>query len=151
METWDVEDQTFLTGEKVCFCDVQYKDSDKRETCGDCPRDYVAGAWAARRKHLNEHTELPNEVKMTPYEFAHTKCYFIENQPELVTAKYKLITLVNDEWLYSLHWPEQIDAQWKTKVQNDINKALHYAQARLKELSFAQTILDELEIEDKQK
>lgn len=54
-----VTDDSFATGEHECFCHRQYKDADKRQTCGDCPRNYIGGAWAARQKYLNNH-EQPN-------------------------------------------------------------------------------------------
>lgn len=42
----------FTNGAHECFCDRQYKDANKPASCGDCPRDYIAGAWDARRKYL---------------------------------------------------------------------------------------------------
>lgn len=42
-------------GKHDCFCDRHYGDQhDKRATCGDCPRDYIIGAWTARCKYLDE-------------------------------------------------------------------------------------------------
>ena len=35
-----------------CSCDAL--PGDKTQTCGDCPRDYIAGAWDARRAHLTK-------------------------------------------------------------------------------------------------
>lgn len=45
----------FTNGATECFCDKQYKDANKLESCGDCPRDYIAGAWCARRKYVEDH------------------------------------------------------------------------------------------------
>ena len=54
----------FTTGAYECFCDRQYKDANKFVSCGDCPRDYIAGAWDARRKYLEEHYQM-TEVKLS--------------------------------------------------------------------------------------
>lgn len=48
----------FTTGAHECFCDRQYKDANKLASCGDCPRDYIAGAWDARRKYIEEHSRM---------------------------------------------------------------------------------------------
>lgn len=48
----------FTSGAHECFCDKRYKDANKLESCGDCPRDYIAGAWDARRKHIEEHSKM---------------------------------------------------------------------------------------------
>lgn len=48
----------FTNGAHECFCDRQYKDANKFETCGDCPRDYIAGAWDARRKYIEERSQM---------------------------------------------------------------------------------------------
>lgn len=53
----------FSTGAQECFCDKQYKDANKLETCGDCPRDYIAGAWDARRKHIEEHSKMADRYE----------------------------------------------------------------------------------------
>ena len=50
--TRGTEVSDFTNGAHECFCDKQYKDANKFATCGDCPRDYIAGAWDARRKYL---------------------------------------------------------------------------------------------------
>lgn len=46
----------FTNGADECFCDRQYKAANKLASCGDCPRDYIAGAWDARRKYIEEHS-----------------------------------------------------------------------------------------------
>lgn len=51
-------DQGVTSGAHECFCDRQYKDANKLESCGDCPRDYIAGAWDARRKHIEEYSKM---------------------------------------------------------------------------------------------
>ena len=52
----DGEMNDFTSGAHECFCDRQYKDANKLASCGDCPRDYIAGAWDARRKYIEEHS-----------------------------------------------------------------------------------------------
>lgn len=47
----------FTNGMYECFCDRKYKDANKLASCGDCPRDYIAGAWDARRKYI-EHSKM---------------------------------------------------------------------------------------------
>ena len=54
----------FTTGAHECFCDRQYKDANKLESCGDCPRDYIAGAWDARRKYIEEHSKMTDLQRM---------------------------------------------------------------------------------------
>ena len=53
----------FTTGAHECFCDRQYKDANKLESCGDCPRDYIAGAWDARRKYIEEHSKMTDRYE----------------------------------------------------------------------------------------
>ena len=63
-----------------------------------------------------------------------------------VTSVKKIGQLVDSEWHYSMHWPTEIDDKWKGKVQEDINTELEYTRERLKELEFAQAILDKIKI-----
>ena len=35
----------FTSGAHECFCDRQYKDANKLVSCGNCPRDYIAGEF----------------------------------------------------------------------------------------------------------
>ena len=53
----------FTTGAHECFCDRQYKDANKLASCGDCPRDYIAGAWDARRKYIEEHSKMTDRYE----------------------------------------------------------------------------------------
>ena len=54
----------FTTGAYECFCDRQYKDANKLASCGDCPRDYIAGAWDARRKYIEKHSKMTDRQRM---------------------------------------------------------------------------------------
>lgn len=60
----------FTTGAHECFCDRQYKDANKLETCGDCPRDYIAGAWDARRKYIEEHSKMTGRQRTHSHDHA---------------------------------------------------------------------------------
>lgn len=53
----------FTTGVHECFCDRQYKGTNKLASCGDCPRDYIAGAWDARRKYIEEHSKMTDRYE----------------------------------------------------------------------------------------
>lgn len=53
----------FADGSHRCFCDLQYQGADPTVTCGNCPRDYIDGAWEARREYLARHAREPQEVK----------------------------------------------------------------------------------------
>lgn len=53
----------FTNGAHECLCDGMYKDANKLASCGDCPRDYVAGAWDARRKYLEEHSKMTDRYE----------------------------------------------------------------------------------------
>lgn len=58
-------DDDFTDGKSMCFCDIAHGDADMLRTCGDCPRDYIAGAWDARRKYLMDNgndTATPNAL-----------------------------------------------------------------------------------------
>lgn len=55
----------FTNGAHECFCDRQYKDANKLASCGDCPRDYIAGAWDARRKYIEEHSKMTDRYENT--------------------------------------------------------------------------------------
>lgn len=55
--TRGTEVSDFTNGATECFCDKQYKDANKLESCGDCPRDYIVGAWCTRRKYVEDHLQ----------------------------------------------------------------------------------------------
>lgn len=53
----------FTNGAHECFCDRKYKDANKLASCGDCPRDYIVGAWDARRKYIEEHSKMTDRYE----------------------------------------------------------------------------------------
>ncbi len=63
-----------------------------------------------------------------------------DGKANLVTAKTKIASLVNDDWIYSMHWPE--DETWVNQARKDVDKALISARERVSELEQARGILD---------
>lgn len=63
-----------------------------------------------------------------------------------VTAVSKLAQLINSQWYYSWHWPEDVDKSWKDQVTEDLNKEFESASQRIKDLELAKKILEQIEV-----
>ena len=54
------------------------------------------------------------------------------------TMRRKLANLINDDWLYSMHWKEDT---WRYQAKEDIKRAMVYANKRVVELKKADKLL----------
>lgn len=88
----------FTNGATECFCDRQYKDTNKLASCGDCPRDYIAGAWDARRKYIEHSTHPESQMDTAAKPRIYTLQSAISEVEEIVARAYapKLDPAVRD-------------------------------------------------------
>lgn len=84
---------------------------------------------------------------ITPYDAKWKRQFMgtnhITGESQLVTARENLANLVDGQWKYSWHWPNN-HSSWVLKVQEDIDSELKRARKRLEELKEAQSILDRI-------
>jgi len=86
--------------------------------------------------------------KMTVFDFRYKKQFagldFFGKAD--VSAESKVAQLVNLNWLYSEHWPKEIDQEWVNAVNADINREMEIAKNRLSDLELAKKLVDRLEL-----
>jgi len=86
--------------------------------------------------------------KMTVFDFRYKKQFagldFFGKAD--VSAESKVAQLVNSNWLYSEHWPKEIDQEWVNAVNADINREMEIAKNRLSDLELAKKLVDRLEL-----
>lgn len=86
--------------------------------------------------------------KMTAFDFRYKKQFagFNSFGKADVSAESKVAQLVNSNWIYSMHWPKEIDREWVNAVNADINRELEIARRRLSDLELAKKLVDRLEL-----
>lgn len=86
--------------------------------------------------------------KMTAFDFRYKKQFAGFNffGKADVSAEHKVAHLVNSNWVYSMHWPKEIDREWVNAVNADINKEMEIARNRLSDLELAKKLVDGLEL-----
>ena len=86
--------------------------------------------------------------KMTAFDFRYKKQFAGLNSfgKADISAENKVAQLVNSSWIYSMHWPEEIDREWVNAVNADINREMEIARQRLSDLELAKKLVDRLEL-----
>ena len=86
--------------------------------------------------------------KMTAFDFRYKKQFAGLNffGKADVSAESKVAWLVNSNWVYSMHWPKEIDREWVNAVNEDINREMEIARNRLSGLELAKKLVDGLEL-----
>lgn len=86
--------------------------------------------------------------KMTAFDFRYKKQFagldFFGKAD--ISAESKVAQLVNSDWMYSMHWPEEIGREWVNAVNADINREMEIARQRLSDLELAKKLVDRLEL-----
>lgn len=81
---------------------------------------------------------------MTPVEAKYRRDFTIGKTR--VTAKEKVASLLDDNWMYSWNWPNDGDL-WIDKAKEDVDAAMAYVKARIASLEKAKAILEDIEVE----
>lgn len=86
--------------------------------------------------------------KMTAFDFRYKKQFAGLNffGKADISAESKVAQLVNSDWVYSMHWPEEINREWVNAVNADINREMEIARRRLSDLELAKKLVDGLEL-----
>lgn len=86
--------------------------------------------------------------KMTAFDFRYKKQFAGLNffGKADISAESKVAQLVNSDWMYSMHWPEEIGREWVNVVNADINREMEIARQRLSDLELAKKLVDRLEL-----
>lgn len=86
--------------------------------------------------------------KMTAFDFRYKKQFAGFNffGKAYISAESKVAQLVNSNWVYSMHWPKEIDREWVNAVNEDINREMEIARNRLSDLELAKKLVDGLEL-----
>lgn len=86
--------------------------------------------------------------KMTAFDFRYKKQFAGLNffGKADISAESKVAQLVNSSWMYSMHWPKEIDREWVNAVNEDINREMEIARHRLSGLELAKKLVDGLEL-----
>lgn len=86
--------------------------------------------------------------EMTAYDFRYKKQFAGLNffGKAAVSAERKVAQLVNSNWVYSMHWPKEINQEWVNAVNADINREMEIARNRLSDLELAKKLVDGLEL-----